>query len=247
MNRLENKTAVIIGATSGMGESIAKMYCAEGAEVVFTGRREEKGKAIEENINSNGGNAVFVQADSNITKDLEHVFEVAMEKFGKIDILINNAGIGTTGSVEETTMDVYDKTLNINTRSYYEAIKMVVPIMKEQGFGCIINTASIGGIKGLAQTSAYCTSKGAVRLLSKSLAVELAPAGIRVNSICPGTIETDMLAGTTEEYRQMLAEGVPQKRLGSADDIAYGAVYLGSDEASYVTGLDLVIDGGISI
>ncbi len=247
MNRLQNKSAVIIGATSGMGESIARMYAAEGAEVILTGRREENGKAIEQSIIANGGNAVFVRADSNKAEDLEHVFQVAMEKFGKIDILINNAGIGTTGAIDEMTMAAYDRTMNINIRSYYEAIMMVVPIMKKQGHGCIINTASIGGIRGLAQTSAYCASKGAVRLLGKSLAVELAPFGIRVNTICPGTIETDMLAGTSEEYRKMLADGVPQKRLGSGEDIAYGAVYLGSDEAGYVTGLDLVIDGGISI
>ncbi len=247
MNRLQNKSAVIIGATSGMGESIARMYAAEGAEVIFTGRREENGKTIEQSIIANGGKAVFVRADSNKTEDLEHVFRVAIEKFGKIDILINNAGVGTTGAIDEMTMAAYDKTMNINIRSYYEAITMVVPVMKKQGHGCIINTASIGGLKGLAQTSAYCASKGAVRLLGKSLAVELAPFGIRVNTICPGTIDTDMLAGTTEEYRKMLADSVPQKRLGAGDDIAYGAVYLGSDEAGYVTGLDLVIDGGISI
>ena len=198
-------------------------------------------------IVENGGKAIFVCADSNKTEDLECVFKTAMDNFGKIDILINNAGIGTTGSIDNTTREDFDRTMNINVRSYYEACKMAVPIMKKQGYGCIINTASIGGLKGLAETSAYCASKGAVRLLGKSLAVELAPFGIRVNTICPGTIETDMLAGTSEEYRQMLAEGVPQKRLGKSDDIAYGAVYLGSDEASYITGADLVIDGGISI
>ncbi len=247
MDRLKNKSAVIIGATSGIGEAIAQLYAAEGAEVVLTGRREEKGKAIESKIIETGGKAIFVCADSNKTEDLERVFKTAMDNFGKIDILINNAGIGTTGSIDNTTMDDFDRTMNINVRSYYEACKMAVPIMKKQGSGCIINTASIGGLKGLAETSAYCASKGAVRLLGKSLAVELAPFGIRVNTICPGTIETDMLAGTSEEYRQMLAEGVPQKRLGRSEDIAYGAVYLGSDEAAYMTGADLVIDGGIII
>lgn len=247
MGRLENKSAIVIGATSGMGESIARMYAAEGAEVILTGRREEKGRAIEESICSTGGKAVFVQADFTKKEDLERIFQVAMDRFGKIDILINNAGVGTTGAIDEMTMDAYDRTMDINIRSYYEAIMMAVPIMKKQGGGSIINTASIGGLKGLAMTSAYCASKGAVRLLGKSLAVELAPFGIRVNTICPGTIETDMLAGTSDEYRKMLADGVPQKRLGSGDDIAYGAVYLGSDEAGYVTGADLVIDGGISV
>ncbi len=247
MNRLNGKSAVVIGATSGMGESIAKMYAAEGAEVIFTGRRQDKGLAIEKEITEKGGKACFVQADSTKSSDLEKIFNTAMEKFGKIDILVNNAGVGTTGTIDETTMEAYDRTMNINIRSYYEACHIVVPIMKKQGFGSIINTASIGGLKGLANTSAYCASKGAVRLLTKSLAVELAPCGIRVNTICPGTIDTEMLAGTSDEYRAALAAGVPAKKLGSGDDIAYGAVYLGSDESSYVTGSDLVIDGGLSI
>ncbi len=247
MNRLNGKIAVIIGATSGMGESIAKMYAAEGAEVIFTGRRQEKGLAIEKEITEKGGKACFIQADSTKSSDLEKIFNSTMEKFGKIDILVNNAGVGTTGTIDETNMEAYDRTMNINIRSYFEACHIVAPIMKKQGFGSIINTASIGGLKGLANTSAYCASKGAVRLLTKSLAVELAPYGIRVNTICPRTIDTEMLAGTSDEYRAALAAGVPAKKLGSGDDIAYGAVYLASDESSYVTGADLVIDGGLSI
>ncbi len=247
MNRLKGKCTIVIGATSGMGESIAKMFACEGAEVIFTGRRSEKGLAIEKEITNAGGKACFVQADSTKSEDLEKVFQCAMEKFGKIDVLVNNAGVGTTGEVENTSMDAYDRTMNINIRSYYEACHIVVPIMKKQGYGSIINTASIGGLKGLANTSAYCASKGAVRLLTKSLAVELAPSGIRVNTICPGTIDTEMLAGTSDEYRAALAAGVPAGKLGSGDDIAYGAVYLASDESAYVTGLDLVIDGGLSI
>ena len=247
MNRLIGKSAIVIGATSGMGESIAKMFAAEGAEVIFTGRRQEKGLAIEKDIKDAGGKAIFVQADSTKSEDLEKIIKCAVETFGKIDILVNNAGIGLTGAIDETSMDTYDRIMNINLRSYYEACRLVVPVMKKQGKGSIINTASIGGLKGLAFTSAYCASKGGVRLFGRSMAVELAPYGIRVNTICPGTIDTDMLSGTTEEYRKMLADGVPMKRVGSGDDIAYGAVYLASDESAYVTGTDLVIDGGIAI
>lgn len=247
MDRLKNKKAIILGATSGMGESMAYMYAKEGAEIIFTGRREEKGKAIESSIIANGGKATFVKADSTKTEDLEHVFKVAEEILGRIDILINNAGVAFTGPLEEITMETYDKIMNLNVRSYYEAIQMVLPIMKKQGFGNIINTASIGGLKGLPLANAYCASKAAVRLLTKSLAVDIAEFGIRINSICPGTIDTEMLAGVTDEYRALLASGVPMKSLGSGDDIAYGAVYLGSDESGYVTGADLVIDGGISL
>ena len=232
MNRLIGKSAIVIGATSGMGESIAKMFAAEGAEVIFTGRRQEKGLAIEKDIKDAGGKAIFVQADSTKSEDLEKIIKCAVETFGKIDILVNNAGIGLTGAIDETSMDTYDRIMNINLRSYYEACRLVVPVMKKQGKGSIINTASIGGLKGLAFTSAYCASKGGVRLFGRSMAVELAPYGIRVNTICPGTIDTDMLSGTTEEYRKMLADGVPMKRLGSGDDIAYGAVYLVSDESA---------------
>ncbi len=247
MNRLNGKSTIVIGATSGMGVSIAKMFAKEGAEVIFTGRRSEKGLAIEKEINEAGGKSCFVQADSLKSEDLEKIFQCAMEKFGKIDVLVNNAGVGTTGEIEATSMEDFDRTMNINLRSYYEACRIVVPIMKKQGFGSIINTASIGGLKGLANTTAYCASKGAVRLLTKSMAAELASCGIRVNAICPGTINTDMLAGTSEEYRAALAAGVPVGKLGTGDDIAYGAVYLASDESSYVTGLDLIIDGGICI
>lgn len=247
MNRLSGKSAVVIGATSGMGEAMVKLFAKEGAEVIFTGRRADKGSLIEREVQQAGGKAFFVQADSTKSEDIVTIFANATGKFGKIDILVNNAGIGTTGAIDSTSMDEYDKTMNINIRSYYEACSTVVPIMKKQGFGSIINTASIGGLKGLPNTTAYCVSKGAVRLLTKSMAVELASFGIRVNTLCPGTIDTEMLAGTSEEYRAALAAGVPAGKLGSSDDIAYGALYLASDESAYVTGLDLVIDGGLSV
>lgn len=247
MNRLSGKSAVVIGATSGMGEAMVKLFAKEGAEVIFTGRRADKGSLIEKEVQQAGGKAFFVQADSTKSEDIVTIFANATEKFGKIDILVNNAGIGTTGAIDSTSMDEYDKTMNINIRSYYEACSTVVSIMKKQGFGSIINTASIGGLKGLPNTTAYCVSKGAVRLLTKSMAVELASFGIRVNTLCPGTIDTEMLAGTSEEYRAALAAGVPAGKLGSSDDIAYGALYLASDESAYVTGLDLVIDGGLSV
>jgi len=244
MNRLSGKTAIVIGATSGMGRAIAKLFAAEGAEVVFTGRRSEKGLAIEKEIIDDGGKAVFVQADSTKSDELRNIFDVTMEKFGKIDILVNNAGISITTLVEDTPIEEFDRIMNTNIRSYYEACNIVVPIMKKQGFGNIINTSSVGGIKGIASTSAYCTSKGAVRLFTKSLAAELAHLGIRVNCICPGGIMTEMLANVSEEWLEANKNAVPMKRIGEDMDIAYGAVYLASDEANFVTGLDLIIDGG---
>lgn len=246
MDRLKGKTAIVIGATSGMGRAMAKMFAAEGAQVVFSGRREEKGKAIEKEILDDGGCAVFVKADSTVSEQLHSIFDIAMDKFGKIDILVNNAGVSVTNPVEDTPLSDYDRIMNVNIRSYYEACQIVVPIMKKQGFGNIINTASIGGLHGIANTTAYCTSKGAVRLFTKSLAAELAPLGIRVNSICPGGIMTEMLANVSEEWFEANKNTVPMKRIGADTDIAYGAVYLASDEAGYVTGLDLTIDGGVA-
>lgn len=246
MDRLKGKTAIVIGATSGMGRAMAKLFAAEGAQVVFSGRREKNGKEIEKEINDNGGCAVFVKADSTVSEQLKSIFDTAMEKFGKIDILVNNAGISVTTPVEDTPLEDFDRIMNLNIRSYYEACQIVVPIMKKQGFGNIINTASIGGLKGIANTTAYCTSKGAVRLFTKSLAAELAPLGIRVNSICPGGIMTEMLANVSEEWFEANKNTVPMRRIGSDMDIAYGAVYLASDEAGYVTGLDLTIDGGVA-
>ncbi len=246
MDRLKGKTAIVIGATSGMGRAMAKMFAAEGAEVVFTGRREEKGKAIEKEILDEGGCGVFVQADSTVAEQLQSIFDITLEKFGKIDILVNNAGRSVTAPVEDTALEDFDKIMDLNIRSYYAACQIVVPIMKKQGFGNIINTASIGGLKGIANTSAYCASKGAVRLFTKSLAAELAPLGIRVNSICPGGIMTEMLANVSEEWFEANKNTVPMKKIGTDMDIAYGAVYLASDEANYVTGLDLTIDGGVA-
>ncbi len=246
MDRLKGKTAIVIGATSGMGRAMAKLFAAEGAQVVFSGRREKNGKEIEKEINDKGGCAVFVKADSTVSEQLKSIFDTAMEKFGKIDILVNNAGISVTTPVEDTPLEDFDRIMNLNIRSYYEACQIVVPIMKKQGFGNIINTASIGGLKGIANTTAYCTSKGAVRLFTKSLAAELAPLGIRVNSICPGGIMTEMLANVSEEWFEANKNTVPMRRIGSDMDIAYGAVYLASDEAGYVTGLDLTIDGGVA-
>lgn len=246
MDRLKGKTAIVIGATSGMGRAMAKTFAAEGAEVVFTGRREEKGKAIEKEIADEGGVGVFVQADSTISEQLRSIFDITLEKFGKIDILVNNAGRSVTAPVEDTAIEDFDKIMDLNIRSYYEACQIVIPIMKKQGFGNIINTASIGGLHGIANTSAYCASKGAVRLFTKSLAAELAPLGIRANSICPGGIMTEMLANVSEEWFEANKNTVPMKKIGTDMDIAYGAVYLASDEANYVTGLDLTIDGGVA-
>jgi len=247
MNRLNGKIAIVIGATSGMGRAIAKLFAEEGAQVVCTGRRAVKGQSLEREIIEAGGKGIFVQADSTKSDELKKIFDVTMEQFGRIDVLVNNAGTSSTTLIEDTSLAEYDKIMNLNIRSYYEACQIAVPIMKKQGCGSIINTASIGGIKGLASTTAYCTSKGAVRLFTKSLAVELAPAGIRVNAICPGAIATEMLAGAPDDYVEALAASVPMKRIGSDMDIAYGAVYLASDEAGYVTGLDLIIDGGATV
>ncbi len=246
MNRLNGKIAIVIGATSGMGRATAKAFAEEGAKVVFSGRRAEKGLSLEREITEAGGEGLFIQADSTKPEELKKIFDTTMEKYGRIDVLMNNAGISVTTLIEETPLEDYDRIMDLNVRSYYEACQIAVPVMKKQGGGSIINTASIGGIKGMPGITAYAASKGAVRLFTKALAAELAPLGIRVNSICPGGIQTEMLAGAKEWVDAMIAT-VPMRKIGTEMDIAYGAIYLASDESSYVTGLDLVIDGGVTI
>ena len=243
--RLENKVAFISGGGRGMGEVMAKLFAGEGASVVIGDVLEEEGKQVEAAINETGGNCLFVRLDVTDESQWQQAVAATVARFGKLDILINNAGIYRTNQIENTSAEEWDQVLAINSKGVFLGTKAAIPEMRKAGGGSIINLSSVAGLVGSADSGAYNASKGAVRLLTKSTAIQYAKEGIRANSIHPGTIETPMTADLLSgEGRQDRMNRTPLRRLGRADDVAYGALYLASDEASFVTGSELVIDGG---
>lgn len=245
MNRLQNKVVIITGASSGIGEASTELFAAEGAKVVFAARREEKGREIETALRAKGYDVAFVKADVTVSADLEKVVNTALEKYGRIDVLFNNAGVSIFKPFVELTMEDYDKIVNLNLRSYFEACKLVVPHMIAQGGGSIINTSSIGGKVGSPLLTPYCASKGGVYLFSKALASEVAEKNVRVNSLMPGLTVTEMTQ-SSDEFMALASAGIPMKRAASSMEIAYGALFLASDESSFMTGAELVLDGGFT-
>ena len=207
---------------------------------------EEEGRRTEAEINEAGGECVFISLDVSDENAWEKAVHEAVSRFGKLDILVNNAGIYRAHNVEDTTSEEWDQIMDINAKGVFLGTKHAIPAMRETGGGSIVNISSVAGLVGSRVTSAYNASKGAVRLLTKSTAIQYAPEGIRVNSVHPGTIETPMTEGflADEEKRADRLNRTPMKRLGKPEDVAYGALYLASDESSFVTGSELVIDGG---
>ena len=243
--RLENKVAFISGGGRGLGEVMAKFFANEGASVVIGDVLEDEGKQTEAEINEAGGQCLFVRLDVTDETQWQQAIASTLARFGKLNILVNNAGIYRTHRVEDTTSEEWDQVLAVNGKGVFLGTKAAIPEMRKAGGGSIINLSSVAGLVGSADSAAYNASKGAVRLLTKSTAIQYAKEGIRANSIHPGTIETpmtaDLLAG---DGRQDRMNRTPLGRLGRPEDVAYGALYLASDEASFVTGSELVIDGG---
>ena len=243
--RLENKVAFISGGGRGLGEVMAKFFANEGASVVIGDVLEDEGKQTEAEINEAGGQCLFVRLDVTDETQWQQAIASTLAGFGKLNILVNNAGIYRTHRVEDTTSEEWDQVLAVNGKGVFLGTKAAIPEMRKAGGGSIINLSSVAGLVGSADSAAYNASKGAVRLLTKSTAIQYAKEDIRANSIHPGTIETpmtaDLLAG---DGRQDRMNRTPLGRLGRPEDVAYGALYLASDEASFVTGSELVIDGG---
>lgn len=245
--RLENKVALISGGARGMGAVEAHLFAQEGAKVVIGDVLEEEGRQTEAAVNEAGGECVFVRLDVTSEADWTAAVGEAVSRFGKLDVLVNNAGISSTGGIEELTVEDWDRTLDINTKGVFLGTKAAIPEMRKAGGGSIINISSGAGIAPAPGTSgAYAASKGAVRILSKSTAVQYARENIRCNSVHPGPIETPMLRSARGSDAQLddTIERVPLGRIGRPEEIAYGVLYLTSDEASFVTGSELVIDGG---
>jgi len=244
--RLQNKIAIITGAGSGIGRSIALAFIKEGAKVVVADWSEQGGKETAEQIKKENGEAIFVKTDVSKTADIDKMVKTCLDKFGRVDILVNNAGIVKFGPLHETTEEDWDTVLDVNLKSVFLGSKRVIPEMLKQSKGKIINVASIAGLVGFAQSGAYCASKGGIIALTREMVLEYAPQKINVNCIAPGVIKTamtkDMLADPAT--KQFLESSTPYPRLGEAEDIAQAAVYLASNESDFVNGHVLVVDGG---
>jgi NAD(P)-dependent dehydrogenase (short-subunit alcohol dehydrogenase family) len=246
--RLENKVALISGGARGMGAVEAKMFAQEGAKVVIGDVLDEDGKQTEAEINEAGGECVFVHLDVTDETAWQDAVAAAVDRFGKLDILVNNAGIARINNVEDTTSDEWDLVMDINAKGVFLGTKAAIPEIRKAGGGSIVNISSIAGLTG-GRTSSYAASKGAVRLLTKSTAIQYAGEGIRCNSVHPGVIETPMTTPmmlNTQEGRDLNASRHPLGRVGQPEDIAYGVLFLASDESSFMTGSELVIDGGLT-
>ena len=244
--RLENKTALISGGARGIGAFEARLFTQEGAKVVIGDVLEDEGRRTEAEITEAGGECVFVHLDVTDEESWRRVVNEVVSRFGKLDILVNNAGIYRTNTVEDTTTEQWDQVMDINVKGLFLGTKAAIPEMRKAGGGSIVNMSSVAGLVGYHNSTAYAASKGAVRLFTKSTAIQYASAGIRANSVHPGTIDTPMTADmlSKEEYRQDRIKRIPLGRLGRSEDVAYGVLYLASDESSFVTGSELVIDGG---
>jgi len=242
--RLDGKVALISGAARGMGECEARLFAREGAKVVLGDVLEEQGRKVAAEINQQGGAAMFVRLDVTTEGDWQQAAATAEQTYGKLDVLVNNAGIVRMSPLDETTLEAWNEVINVNQTGVFLGMKHAVPAMRRAGGGSIINISSVAGLVGLPNIPAYQASKGAVRLLTKNAAVQYAKDKIRANSIHPGRIETPMTANLTPERRQLVLSMTPLGRDGKPEEVAYGVLYLASDESSFVTGSELVIDGG---
>ncbi len=242
--RLEGKVALITGAARGMGAAEARLFAREGAKVLLGDIQEEEGKQVEAAIRQAGGEALFLTMDVSRKSDWQRAVDAAVSNYGKLNVLVNNAGIVERDSLEDTTEETWDRIMNINAKGVFLGTKAVIPEMRKAGGGSIINISSISGMISVGYP-AYNASKGAVRVFTKSAAVEYARENIRVNSIHPGAIWTSMSLYKSNRTREERSLTIPMGRVGEPEEVAYGALFLASDESSYMTGSEMVIDGGV--
>lgn len=252
MNQLENKVALITGGASrpGLGSAIADKFASEGAFVFLTDIDENGCNASLDVIKSNGGQGAALKHNVTDEKDWDNVFAAIKEQKGQLDILVNNAGISQLGTIDSATSEEYLRVMDTNMHSVFYGTKRAVAMMRETGNGGnIINMSSISGIVGIPGNVAYSAAKAGVRLMTKTVAMETAKENIRVNSIHPGLIDTNLLAGAKQENAEnwdMFVQAIPMGRLGDPEDIANCALFLASDQGKYITGAELVVDGGVT-
>ena len=247
--RLEGKVALISGGARGQGAAEARLFAAEGAKVVFGDILDELGAQVEAEIRELGSEATYVHLDVTREEDWSAAVQSAVDRYGKLDILVNNAGIVSWGRLEDSSSEEWDRIMEVNAKGVFLGTRAAIPEMRRIGGGSIINISSISGLVGQDTVqAAYNASKGAVRLLTKTTAIQYASEGIRANSVHPGSVATPMTAArqADPEILRQSESRIPLGRIGQPLDIAYGVLYLASDESSFVTGSELVIDGGFT-
>ena len=247
MGRLDGKVALISGGARGQGATEGRMMAQEGAKVVLGDILDEQGRAVEAEIRAAGGAATYVHLNVTSESDWQSAVQIAESTYGGLHVLVNNAGILIRATIEETTEDDFDRIMAVNVKGVFFGTKHAIPAMRRAGGGSIVNISSTAGLVGSpGETAAYSATKGSVRLFTKSTAIQHASDNIRCNSVHPGPIATDMIKDMLEDPEQweQRMRRLPLKRPGRPEDIAYGVIYLASDESSYVTGAELVIDGG---
>jgi NAD(P)-dependent dehydrogenase (short-subunit alcohol dehydrogenase family) len=248
--RLENKNAIVTGGAGGIGRATALAFATEGAKVAVVDLRADAAQAVADEIIAAGGTAVAIAADVSNEDDIQRILDTTVREFGGVDVVFNNAGIIRRTTAVETTAEEWDRVFGVNVKSIFLMCKHVVPIMAGNGGGSIINTGSGWGLKGGGKAISYCASKGAVVNMTRALAIDHGPQGIRVNSVNPGDVNTGMLRDEARQLSQdanaFLAEAAdrPLQRMGEPREIAAAVVWLASDDSSYVTGSALVVDGG---
>jgi NAD(P)-dependent dehydrogenase (short-subunit alcohol dehydrogenase family) len=255
VGKLEDRVALVTGGASGIGKAIAEIFTKEGARVVISDIQDDLGKNVAESI---GENATYVHADVSLEKDVKGMIDHTLKTYGRLDCIVNNAGMGgVKGEIETVPVEEFDRTIAILLRGVFLGMKHASPVMKKQGGGTMINISSVAGLRGISQNHPYSAAKAAVLQLTRTAAMELAYHKIRVNSICPGSIVSSIFgaakglsseesAKTYGNLKKLFAKGQPIRRAGLPEDIAKAALWLASDDSSFVTGHALVVDGGVS-
>jgi len=241
---LKGKVALVLGGSSGIGEVTALAFANAGAKVAVASRRSHEGEQIVQQIQANGGEAVFVRTDVSIESDVKDLIDKTMIEYGQIDYAFNNAGVGKAAPLTELTEADWDRIIDINLKGVFFALKYEILAMLQQGYGSIVNTASIAGVVGMADLSAYSASKGGVIALTKSAAIEYAKSNIRINSVSLGTIETSTLDLVPPDLLAQIVAGHPVGRIGLPIEVAEAVLWLCTSKASFVTGHNMMIDGG---
>ncbi len=247
MGKLDGRVAIVVGSTSGIGKAIGELFAEEGAQVIITGRREEVGNEVVKAIEDKGNKAAFYRVDVSDEEASRKLIQDVYNDFGRIDILINNAGIAKEVKMEDMDSDFWDAIYDTNIRSHYILTQEALPYLEESGNGSIVFTASMAALKAFDGQYAYGSSKAAIIQFMKMVAAVYAERGVRANSIAPGVIATDILKNAGEGYIDAIAETIPMKRLGEPIEIAKLALFLASDDSSYVTGQNIACDGAASI